>query len=721
MVYNLVIVESASKGKTIEKYLNSIDELSNLGKFKVIACFGHIKDLPKKELGINTETWEVTYELLSKHDTLSKIKKLSADANKVYIASDMDLEGEAIAFHLRSYLKLKKDKYERVVYNEITKTALKDAFLRGGDIDINQFNAQETRRILDRIVGYKLSPLLWSNFNINTLSAGRVQSVALKLIVERTNLVKDHKHAIYWICTAEFKYKTKNITIDLNASCYIDDTTLMKIIDKQEAIKFLELIKDLINWIINLKTNIAIHNPPSPFTTSLLQQESYGKFHYSPKVTMGIAQELYEEGHITYMRTDSVNLSKDAQSEILNYVRKTYGSNYAQFRIFKNKNSSAQEAHEAIRPSNINFTPEQFIEKAKSKQHSNLYELIWRRTVASQMICSKYIQVNYNILHQKLTEGKIFIGQIQTLKELGYLKVAKPDEKVDNEKVCFWENFDVNQKYDINPTKFEMISEISHPKPLFDDASIVKTLEKEGIGRPSTYVSIIEKLYSKNYIKKDSLEQQNIESINYKWTVNAKKIKEKSHNIKVNSSSDKKMISTKLGENIIEYLTDIFPQLLLPKLTADIEQYLDEISENKINKIEVLNRFYKPFEIMLKSAGQNKQTTYKQNNIKDFPNIPNVDYFNSKYGPALVQTKSDGTKKYYSVTPFLEWKKLKEDEISDKDAEFIMSLPKVISSDIEIHIGKYGLYIKNNGKNEKLDKKLWDKVYNNTFTLSDLE
>lgn len=715
MSYNLVIVESASKGKTIEKYLNSISELSNLGTFKVTACFGHIRDLPKKELGIDTETWIVKYELLNKSSILNKLKSLAKDAKKVYIASDMDLEGNAIAFHLRYFLKLKRENYERVVFNEITKKALKEAFMNGGDIDMNQVYAQETRRVLDRLVGYKLSPLLWSNFNNNFLSAGRVQSVALKLIIDRTNIVKNHNYEMYWTCKSDFKYKTKNIELILSASEYINGS-LMKYNNNSDTIKFLDLIKDLKKWNIIFKISNVYRNPPSCFTTSLLQQESYTKYHYSPKLTMSIAQDLYESGFITYMRTDSVNLSKDAQNSILNYIKQTYGENYSQFRTFKNKNMNAQEAHEAIRPSDIKLTPELFENNSKSKNHSLLYELIWKRTIASQMSPAKYIEVNYNITHSNINSDRIFIGNISTLKELGYLIIYNTE--IDENKVSFWENFNSEDKYDLNPDKIEMLSELTQPKPLFDDASIVKTLEKEGIGRPSTYVTIIEKLYNKNYIIKGNLEVKKIESSNYIWESKNKTIKTKKHTIKINNN-EKKMISTELGENIIKYLSDIYPDLLLPKLTSDIEEYLDEIAENKINKIEVLNRFYIPFEKMLKNI-ENKQTSYqKPKDIKEFPQLKNINYINTKYGPALVETKSDDTKKYYSVNSYLSWKKIKDTDLSQKDAEFIMSLPKKIGSK-EIHMGQYGLYIKNNGKNEKLDKKLWDKVYNNTITENDI-
>jgi len=710
MSYNLVIVESAAKAKTIENYLNNIPELSEYGSFKVIACFGHIKDLPKKELGIDEQTWNVTYELLDKKDVLKRLKQLATGAKKVFIASDLDLEGNAIAFHLREYLKLKRKDYERITFNEITRKALKEAVLKGGDIDMYQVYAQETRRILDRLVGYKLSPLLWNRFNNNFLSAGRVQSVALKIIIDRTKLVETHKYDSFWVCHGKFKWN-----VELDGSFY-KNNELLKVSNKTEVDNLLKELIKITEWDIKFKSKDSIRNPPPPFTTSSLQQEVYTRFKYAPKQTMSIAQELYEAGHITYMRTDSVNLSKDAQNAILKYLRETIGPEYAQFRTFSNKNESAQEAHEAIRPSKIDMTPEIFSENAKTRQHFNVYDFIWRRAIASQMSSAIYLQIDYNIFTSEMPNS-MFIGQIMVLKQLGYLKIMKPDEEIDAEKLGYWSGLTNNPSKCI-PISYEFISEINNPKPLYDEASIIKKLEKEGIGRPSTYVSILEKLYNKNYIIKGNLAEKQIESENYKWTMRNKKITTSKNVHKINNKTDKKMISTELGESVTEYIGNTFAELLNSKFTADIESNLDDISQNKVEKNTVLNIFYKPFKEMLNKA--DKSSTSKQpqdNTIKNFSGIEGIKYITTRYGAALYDPS---IKKYHSVAPFLKWKKISESDLTEKDAKFILGLPFKVSATIEIHIGQYGLYIKNNGKNEKLAYKLWDKVYNGTLQEADL-
>jgi|GEM_PF-2885734 len=745
MSYNLVIVESAAKAKTIEKYLNNISELSELGNFKVIACFGHIKDLPKKELGINEDTWNVTYELLDKRDVLKRLKSCASEAKKVFIASDLDLEGNAIAFHLREFLKLKRKDYERITFNEITKKALKEAVLKGGDINMCEVYAQETRRILDRLVGYKMSPLLWSRFNNNFLSAGRVQSVALKIIMDRKNKVENHEYSSFWECHGNFQWK-----VELKGSLY-KNNEFLKILSKTEVDRVLKEVTAIHEFDIQFKNKDSIRNPSPPFTTSSLQQEIYTRFKYTPKQTMSIAQELYEGGFITYMRTDSVNLSKDGTNAILKYIKETIGlgEEYAKYRTFTNKNENAQEAHEAIRPTKIDMTPEVFSQNAKSRQHINIYESIWKRTIASQMTSAVYLQIDYNI-YSSLLPSLIFIGQIMVLKQLGYLKIMKPDEIIDNDKLNYWNQNGNENTTKCKPISYEFISEINSPKPLYDEASIIKKLEKEGIGRPSTYVSILEKLYNKHYITKGSLEEKKIESENYKWSSKNKNVAISKNVHKINSKADKKMISTELGESVTAYIQSTFPELLDSKFTADIENNLDNISQNKIQKNKVLDSFYKPFKEMLNKATKangaasgaangaasgaasgaangaasgaangaaSGAANGADNTIKDFPNIKNIKYITTRYGAALFDPN---LKKYHSVAPFLKWKKISDSDLSEEDAKFILSLPIKLNDKIEVHIGQYGLYIKNNGKNEKMAYKLWDKAYNGTLQVADL-
>jgi len=752
---NLVIVESGAKAKTIEKYLKSIQELQGKGTFKVVASLGHIRDLPAKKIGINTETWEADYEnIISKKSLIAKLKSESSDAQKVYLASDLDFEGESIAFHLKNVLKLPRSKYERVTFNEITKDALRNAFMNPRDIDMNMVNAQESRRFLDRIVGYEVSPLLWKRFSSSGLSAGRVQSVALKMIVDRFKEANQHIPEIYWTISAEFDI---SIPEKLNTKLYSLKHKKVATFDKEESIiKILnKIIKNKTNWNIEFSEHNVNNNPSAPFITSSLQQEAYNLYKIPAKRTMQLAQDLYESGHITYMRTDSTSLSEDALNSISKFITTEYGSDKLNRINYITKNSHAQQAHEAIRPTNIekssvlkSDTNNLSNENSKiTEYHNKLYNLIWRRTIASQMVSAIYKEIIYKISHECIKEKYIFEGKTKILIADGYLKVYRPDTKIELEILDKWNKIiGGKNKESTNVNLFSINAEgdITRPIVLYNEPGLIKVLEKVGIGRPSTYATILDKLFTKGYVINGNIEEKSFNVKNYKWHLHNgnsdidDNIKNESDVIRIGGTScaDKdKLIPSTLGENVIQYLNESVPQLLDVNLTASVEENMDNISENKNTKIEVLNNFYKDFHKLVTNANETIKEIAKKNKesgssvkkdkkekspsniIREFPEL-NVNIVKTRFGNTLFNIID---KKFIGLLPFLEWKNKTEDSLNDTDVRFLLSLPlKYQGTNREIHMGRYGLYIKDNSQNIRLDKNKWESIYDGTFKSEDI-
>lgn len=764
MATNLVIVESCAKAKTISKYLNGIPELASRGKFVVMASMGHIQDLPAKRLGVDKDSWAVEYEL-NKGKGGGLLGKLAAEAKeslasggKVYLASDMDLEGHAIADHLRSFLKLKqRHQYERVVFNEITKGALKEAFLHPSDVDADAVAAQETRRILDRVVGYELSPLLWNTFGTYTLSAGRVQSAALNLVIMRAAEIDSHVYETYWKCHGVFELpggsssnqnggssSNQNGGGSGNASL-LETSAKEKWTDAAHAKASITYIAKIpkTSWKAAFAQTKSLKKPQPPFTTSTLQQECYSRFNIPAKSTMKYAQTLYEAGLITYMRTDSTSLSQDAQTAIVNYITNTFGQSEVQARTYQTKNASAQEAHEAIRPSNpaVTSSADVFSGEAMTASHKKIYDLIWRRAIASQMVPATYTDVSYTIKTVTKDEAvPAFTGKTSILMEAGFMAVYMPETKPNPDALKAWNAvLEAPTNVQVYSKSFEMTGDISRPKPYYNEASFVKVLETEGIGRPSTYSSVVEKLFDKGYVIKNKANAVPIHEADvktYKAIVGnasgATLCVETTH-IRVSAEG---MVPTDVGKQVVTYIGKVTPYMIDPTFTKLMESDLDKISKRETSKKKILDDFYSTFGKSVAKASLEPKAPRKSANggagagagagaapLVEFAKL-DACIKETRYGPALYHT---ATKKFYSVDSFLEWQAKSATQLSEQDARFIMSLPKPVSSvgagvsgNTQLAIGRYGMYVIVDGKNQQLPKELWQKGYDGTLTKEDI-
>jgi len=521
----LIIVESPTKSKTIEKFLGS--------SYKIESSYGHVKDLPKKKLGVDPENnFKADYIVPQKaEDNLKKLKKAVQKSGEVILATDEDREGEAIAYHLSEVLGLEEAK--RIVFHEITKKAIKEALLSPRKINMDLVEAQQARRILDRLVGYKLSPLLWKKI-MRGLSAGRVQSVAVRLIAEKEKEIEKFKPEEYWTIEALLvkKNKFKALLIEQN------DKKIPKIKKGKEAKKIVEDLKKLDYKVTEVKKREIKRNPLPPFTTSTLQQEAWNKMRFSAKATMITAQTLYEKGYITYHRTDSFNLSKSSQETAKNLIIKDFGKKYwpGYPRNYKTKSKSAQEAHEAIRPTSPEKKPDDL--KLNSRQN-NLYKLIWQRFISSQMSQAHFDSSQVNIKAGDYT----LRASGQTLKFDGFLKVYPLKTK--ETKLPPLEKGDELKLKEITP-----LQHFTQPPARYNEASLVKTLEKEGIGRPSTYALIIDTIQKRNYVRKNE---------------------------------EKRFEPTKIGKKVNDLLVKHFPAIVNLKFTAEMEKKLDKIAQGKQN------------------------------------------------------------------------------------------------------------------------------------------
>ena len=536
----LVIVESPTKAKTISKFLGS--------DYKVESSYGHIRDLPKSTLGIDVEkNFEPKYIVPVKAKKV--VKQLKADAKKsdeVILATDEDREGEAIAWHLAQALELQNPK--RIVFHEITESAIENALKNPRELNNNLIDAQQARRVLDRLVGYKLSPFLWKKV-VRGLSAGRVQSVAVRLIVERENEIRSFKPEEYWTIVAELLKNDAAIEFNL---IQIDGKTLDKfdIKNKEQAEKISEELKKESFSIASIQRKEAVKNPPTPFITSTMQQEAARRLGYSAKKTMVIAQHLYENGHITYMRTDSVNLSKESVTAAKKWLTEEFGEKYALAspRIFKSKSKLAQEAHEAIRPTNVFQAPEKI--ELTDTGEQKLYKLIWQRFVASQMPPAKVAMTAVDT-----NAGKYGLrANGQQIVFDGYLKIW-PQKFAEKE----LPNFQESEKLELK--EVEPSQHFTEPPARYGEASLIKALEEHGIGRPSTYAPTLTVIQTRNYVKKEQ----------------------------------GKFFPTEMGELVNKVLTEHFPRIVDIEFTAKMEEELDHIAHGKEKWQEVIGNFYGPF------------------------------------------------------------------------------------------------------------------------------
>ncbi|MFA7253429.1 MAG: type I DNA topoisomerase [Patescibacteria group bacterium] len=569
---NLVIVESPAKAKTIEKFLGK--------DYKVLASFGHVRDLPQKSLGINVEkNYAPEYSILPKaKKTISDLKGYADKADIIYLATDLDREGEAISWHLAEALKIKdKGRSKRIVFHEITKSALEKAVQNPRDLDMNLVDAQQARRVLDRLVGYKLSPFLWKKVKAG-LSAGRVQSVAVRLVVEKEREIIAFKPREFWVLGVDLS-KQNNKKVFSAYLVEIDGKGMTKydIGDKKAADLIEKDLKDASYKVLDVKEKESIRKPSIPFTTSALQIEASRKLGFSPKQTMMLAQHLYEAGHITYMRTDSTNLSDEALSAIQKVIIGEFGQNYLESRKFKTKAKHAQEAHEAIRPSH--FENKKVTDDARGQR---LYDLIWRRTVASQMKDAIFTVINARI-SAKTAKEFIFLTSGEKMKFDGFMKVYVESSEEEEIKESTIPALAAGEILDFH----ELIKDqkFTEPPKRYSEAMLVKKLEGLGIGRPSTYAPTLETIQHRGYVILE----------------------------------EKRFKPQEIGMIVTDLLVANFPQIVDYKFTAEMEDELDDIADGKREWVSVIDEFYKPFEknLEVKSKEINKKDIIKDEILEE--------------------------------------------------------------------------------------------------------
>ena len=578
MADKLIIVESPAKANTIKKFLG--------GSTKVVASMGHVRDLPKSKLGVNVENnFEPEYiNIRGKGDLIKELKKDAKSAKKVYLATDPDREGEAIAWHLSNMLDVDKDKITRVTFNEITKTAVQKAIKEPRDIDINLVNAQQARRVLDRIVGYKISPVLWKKVR-RGLSAGRVQSVAVKLIVDREEEIEKFVPEEYWNLYVQLLDEKSKKTFE--AKFYGKDNKKQDIHNKEQVDEIVKNMKDAKYIIEDIKKGEKKRTPAPPFTTSTMQQEASRKLGFSLKKTMSVAQGLYEGvkipekgtvGLITYMRTDSTRISEEARAAAKEQILKTYGEKYYENRYYRT-NKDAQDAHEGIRPTYADLEPEK-IKDALTKDQYKLYKLIYNRFMASQMTAAIFDTVSVTIDANTYT----FKASGQNLKFKGFmtLYVEGTDDKVEENDETIPE---LEVKQEVKKQKLEPKQSFTEPPPRYTEASLVKALEEKGIGRPSTYSPTITTILERRYIEKEQ----------------------------------KQLVPTELGKVVNKLLTENFTDIINVEFTANIENQFDNIAEGKENWKDMIREFYTPFEENVEKVEKELEHVQMVDEVSDVP------------------------------------------------------------------------------------------------------
>ena len=614
MSKNLVIVESPAKAKTIQKYLGK--------DFEVKSSFGHIRDLPKKGMGIDLTTFTPDYEVSpDKKKIVSELKEAVKKAETVWLASDEDREGEAIAWHLAQELKLDENNAKRIVFHEITKNAIQKAIENPRKIDQNLVNAQQARRVLDRIVGFEMSPVLWKKVKTG-LSAGRVQSVAVRLVVERELEIRNFKPVSAFKIEGTFlNEEQQEIAAKLKADFK----------KEEDAENFLTQAKDIEFKVLNVETKPGTRSASAPFTTSTLQQEASSRLGYNVTTTMRLAQRLYEEGFITYMRTDSVNLSQEAINGAKSQIISEFGEAYSNPRNYTTKSASAQEAHEAIRPTDFS------VKSIGDVQLNKLYQLIYRRTLASQMSNAKIertvIQIgNSKLQYQFEAQGEVIIFE-GFLKAYGIIKNEDEDDE-DNEKILPKVKVGELLKY----KKIEATEKFTRPAARYTEAGLVKKLEELGIGRPSTYAPTIQTIQNREYVDKREILPQEREIVKMTLTKELKKqiVTEK-------FGGDKnKFVPTDIGEVVNEFLTNNFAEILDYGFTAKVEQNVDDIANGAEKWKEVLGEFYKDFHPKIEDVEENADRATGERLLgKDPKSGKNVYARMGRYGAMIQIGESD--------------------------------------------------------------------------------
>ena len=692
MAKNLVIVESPAKAKTIERFLGS--------DFKVASSFGHIRDLPAKELGVDVEGDFTPKYIISsdKKSIVKELKALAKNADMVWLASDEDREGEAIAWHLSVSLNLDESKTKRIVFHEITKSAILKAIENPRQINYNLVNAQQARRVLDRLVGYELSPVLWRKVK-GGLSAGRVQSVAVRLIVEREREIEKFNPVGSYRIDAEFttengsKFKAK-LPKNFNT--------------ESEAYAFLQKNLGAEYKIADLSKNPAKKSPAPPFTTSTLQQEASRKLYYSVSKTMTIAQRLYEAGLITYMRTDSVNLSDDAKNAAKNEILNSFGNNYSQPRNYKGKTKGAQEAHEAIRPTDMS---RQTIKGDYDQER--LYQLIWKRTIASQMSDAQLerTHVKIDIFTSPLAEasGELRLEKLmeqfsangEMIKFEGFLKVyLEGTDFEEEEQEGMLPNLNMNESLGNN--YITATQRFTRPPYRYTEASLVKQLEELGIGRPSTYAPTISTIMNRNYVEKGTVE--GVERKYLQLVLSENGVEENSLTETIGSEKGK-LVPTSIGMIVNDFLVDNFMEILDYNFTAKVEEDFDAIAEGKEEWTSMMKDFYSKFHPRVEHVQENVDRESGERILGEHPETGKPVLVRlGKFGPiAQIGAPDDDEKKFASLRPDQQLHLVTFEEVLD-----LFKLPKTLgiyeAEEVEVANGRFGPYIRFGKKFISLEK-----------------
>jgi DNA topoisomerase-1 len=681
MIENLVIVESPAKARTIEKFLGK--------EFQVKSSMGHIRDLSKKDLGIDIKNeYKPKYIVPEdKKKIVAELRKLVKESRTVWLASDEDREGEAIAWHLCEALELNKDHTKRIVFHEITKNAILNAIKNHRGIDYDLVDAQQARRILDRLVGFELSPLLWKKVK-PALSAGRVQSVAVRLIVEREREIINFKYSPYYKISGIFKVKDKDNRIyELKAE--IQD----KIESEKKAIGLLEKFKVATFSIADITKKPSRKTPSPPFITSTLQQEASRKLGFSVAQTMIIAQHLYEAGKITYMRTDSVNLSNTALYAAKEIISREYGDKYINIRNYKTRSKSAQEAHEAIRPT---YLAKQAITGNNSEK--KLYDLIWKRTVASQMSDALIEKTTVIINISNADEKFVATGEILTFD--GFLKVynESPDEESEESSKGLLPPLRINDP--LIPAAISATEKFTYPPPRYTEASLVKRLEELGIGRPSTYAPTISTIQQRGYVIKQDKQgdERKYISLTLKNNSIGKEIK-----TELVGAAKAKLFPDNIGMIVNDFLVQNFGEILDYNFTATIEEEFDDIASGKKNWTDMIDTFYKHFHPKVETTLAKSELNRGDRYLGDDPETgKRVIVKMGRYG-AIVQIGENTSKENEEKPRFASLRKGQNlESITLEEALRLFRLPRVIGQlegiDLIVSIGKFGPYVKHDSK-----------------------
>jgi DNA topoisomerase-1 len=684
MSSNLVIVESPAKAKTIEKYLGK--------DFKVTSCYGHIRDLAKDDKSIDKENGFIPTYIPSpdKKKVIKELQTLKKKSSKVYIATDNDREGEAIAWHLKEILNLNEEEYERIVFREITKKAVLNSIENPTKINMDLVNAQQARRVLDRLVGFEISPILWKKIK-RGLSAGRVQSVAVKFVVDRENEISIFKPESSFKTTAIFSLNSEKFTAELNT----------RFNNQEESERFLNECKNTSFKVKNIEKKPSKRSPSAPFTTSTLQQEASRKIGFSPSLTMSTAQRLYEAGHITYMRTDSVNLSDEALENSKNVIESSYGNDYFKRRVFKTKSNSAQEAHEAIRPTNFSLD-----NAGKTDTEKKLYNLIWRRTLASQMSESIFERTVVSIDNGNKFEFKAS-GEIMVFD--GFLKLY--NDNSENTKLL-----PKLQKDSILNTEEILCKQVftKHP-PRYSEASLIKKMEDSGIGRPSTFAETIRKIKEREYVVKEERDGKIIKSNEIRLISNeiSYEIKEEKTGFEKN-----KIYPTNMGMFVTEFLNENFNSSFMDySFTAKTESQLDQIAYKGRNWNSMIEEFYVVFSKLFDNVPEERYQLEKE--LGEFQGKKMIARV-AKFGPVIqIGEKEDadeGFPKYFNMSSEQLIRHISINEALDiiNKKEENNSLPtfEYDKGNIELKNGRYGFYLRFNDKNYKIDKEKYPEPKN---------